>query len=89
MNGIELIAKERARQVTVEGWSAEHDKEHSKGELLIAALCYAKPGVTSQTPMPDKWPFEVKWWKPSDDPTMNLTKAGALIAAEIDRLRHY
>ena len=27
-----------------------------------------------------------EWWKPSADPVRNLEKAGALIAAEIDRL---
>lgn len=27
------------------------------------------------------------WWKPSDNPIRNLEKAGALIAAEIDRLQ--
>jgi len=33
-------------------------------------------------------PFDEEWWKPSpDDPVWQLVKAGALIAAEIDRLR--
>jgi hypothetical protein len=27
-----------------------------------------------------------RWWKPSTDPIRNLERAGALIAAEIDRL---
>lgn len=36
---------------------------------------------------PDWWPWDVSWWKPSDDPVENLVKAGALIAAEIDRLQ--
>ena len=34
------------------------------------------------------WPWDKKWWKPSDDPIKNLIKAGALIAAEIDRLQN-
>ena len=29
----------------------------------------------------------MEWWKPSIDPVRNLAKAGALIAAEIDRLQ--
>lgn len=33
------------------------------------------------------WPWDMKWWKPSKDPIKNLIKAGALIAAEIDRLQ--
>lgn len=32
------------------------------------------------------WPWATDWWKPSDDPITNLVRAGALIAAEIDRL---
>lgn len=44
-----------------------------------------RPGET-----PDRssdWPWHSSWWKPSDDPIRNLVKAGALIAAEIDRLQ--
>jgi hypothetical protein len=33
------------------------------------------------------WPWDEKWWKPSTNPIRNLVKAGALIAAEIDRLQ--
>jgi hypothetical protein len=33
------------------------------------------------------WPWDPSWWKPSPDPIRNLVKAGALIAAEIDRLQ--
>ena len=35
----------------------------------------------------NSWPWDFKWWKPSDDPVKDLIKAGALIAAEIDRLQ--
>ena len=31
------------------------------------------------------WPWDDEWWNPSPDPITNLVKAGALIAAEIDR----
>lgn len=31
------------------------------------------------------WPWDWKWWKPKD-PRRDLVRAGALIAAEIDRL---
>lgn len=37
-------------------------------------------------PSDGEWPFDAEWWKPSNDPVRNLVKAGALIAAEIDRL---
>lgn len=33
------------------------------------------------------WPWEEKWWKPSADRKKDLVKAGALIAAELDRIR--
>ncbi len=33
------------------------------------------------------WPWDQTWWKPSSNPIRNLVKAGALIAAEIDRLQ--
>lgn len=37
---------------------------------------------------PAGWPWHPKWWKPTpDDRIRELAKAGALIAAEIDRLQ--
>lgn len=36
--------------------------------------------------IPDQWPWSADWWKPSEDEFRNLEKAGALIAAEVDRL---
>lgn len=36
--------------------------------------------------VPNGWPWPVESWKPSPEPARNLEKAGALIAAEIDRL---
>ena len=78
--GTTAITAERQRQVAVEGWTPEHDAHHSKGELARAAACYALGARP-----PGLWPWEDKWWKPSDT-KRNLEKAGALIAAEIDRL---
>jgi hypothetical protein len=40
MTGIELIAAERQRQQAVEGWTPEHDRHHSGGELARAATAY-------------------------------------------------
>lgn len=87
--GAERIAAERQRQIEQEGWTPQHDDEHANGELLGAALAYAV-----QVAQPAKggrpvgwWPkrWAMSWWKPSEDPIRNLEKAGALIAAEIDR----
>lgn len=91
--GVELIADERQRQVSEEGWTAEHDKEHDSGQLALAAACYAL-GRCAGSETDEKsalfkhWPFSFLWWKPTpDDRIKELVKAGALIAAEIDRLR--
>lgn len=92
--GAELIAEERIRQIEKEGWSAEHDdEEHGGGAGLVrAAIYYAMeeadvPDDDDLNLLPFAWPWSEQWWKPEDeDPIRNLTKAGALIAAEIDRL---
>jgi hypothetical protein len=34
---------------------------------------------------PARWPWSQDWWKPTN-PRRDLVKAGALIAAEIERL---
>lgn len=50
------------------------------------------PGVTNgpkdyrNEPPPDSWPWDETFWKPKN-PMRDLVKAGALIAAEIDRLQ--
>jgi len=91
--GIDLITSERHRQITVEGWTREHDSAHTNSELAEAALGYAEAAATQVrgrcgwATQPSNWPWNSEWWKPSDDPVRNLAKAGALIASEIDRLQ--
>jgi hypothetical protein len=94
--GAGLIAMERQRQIKQEGWSAEHDDEHTEGDLIKAAYCYAEAALSvemhGELPTLEGmelgiWPWEKEWWKPSPDPVRNLVFAGALIAAEIDRLQ--
>lgn len=97
MSGAELIAAERIRQVYIEQFCDEHDDLHGCGELVMAAICYLKPdvcGVTvHQKPgswvsrrIPSLWPWEADFWKPKGR-ISDLVRAGALIAAEIDRLQ--
>ena len=90
-SGVVLITAERQRQIDVEGWTPEHDDEHSSSELNRAARFYAKkaqyPESYTDVKAPMGWPWDTEWWKPSPDPIRNLVKAGALIAAEIDRLQ--
>jgi hypothetical protein len=94
--GVERIAAERNRQIEEEGFTAEHDDRWKKGELAQAAMCYcmAEPDPEDirngsvEYCVPDEWPFSRKWWKPTlDNRIRELEKAGALIAAEIDRLQ--
>jgi hypothetical protein len=90
--GIELIAQERQRQIEKEGWTPEHDDEHDYGELAIAAACYAVEDTDAWVTHPEAdedgvryWPWASEEWKPKDT-ISNLVRAGALIAAEIDRI---
>ncbi len=91
--GARLIAAERARQMADEGWTPEHDDKHQDDVLAMAAVCYALPVSLRTLDAPDSepptgWPWGSGWWKPSpDDRVRELVKAGALIAAEIDRLQ--
>ena len=82
--GIELIAEERTRQIAVEGWTPEHDDQHTNGALAVNAAAQACAGTDAQVedfgdaPI---WPLRFK------NRINQLAKAGALIAAEIDRLQ--
>lgn len=87
MNGADRIAKERQRQITEEHHTAARDDKYVYEELALAAACYALPVDMRNGNMPTFWPWDEKYWKPSvGDRVRDLEKAGALIAAEIDRL---
>ena len=100
LSGIFAIQEERMRQQIVEGFDPEHDGQHIGGEIAEAAACYAQCAATQEywknrmgyggkiaTMYSVQWPWDSKWWKPNEDPLVNLVKAGALIAAEIDRIK--
>lgn len=91
IEGAEMIVSERIRQITVERHTPDRDAAYTDGELLNAAWAYlteAMPHDHAHCPQepPVAWPWPAEAWKPSADPIRNLVKAGALIAAEIDRL---
>ena len=67
MTGIELIAKERQRQIADSRFDSEHDDRLQHHELLDMA--------------------EERMESLLADPIPQLCAAGALIAAEIDRLQ--
>jgi hypothetical protein len=89
-DGAALIARERLRQIQKEGWTIEHDDTHRKGELLDAGLCYIYAAINVGHPAmlapPREWPWDRQDWKPSDDRLKNIVRAGALFAAEADRI---
>lgn len=100
-DGVSIIARERQRQVQVKGYTPEHDDEHDLGELALAAALYALPydAKVGNEPLLKQDDFinlhialETGcnfFVDPEPDNQRRLAKAGALIAAEIDRLlRH-
>lgn len=100
MNVIDEIAKERQRQISKEGWSLEHDDEHTDGSLADAAACYAattRPfkaeefvgvGYKPYTAYSDLWPqsWADHWFRPKRARRRCLVIAAALLVAEIERL---
>jgi hypothetical protein len=83
--GLERIVTERHRQTSVEGYSRDHDDQHTDQSLLAAAIAYCEHvrGCNGLW----QWPWSIDSWKPSGNKVETLAKAGALIAAEIDRLQ--
>ncbi len=84
-NVLSRIARERHRQVAQEGYTIEHDDEHDKGELAIAAACYAVYDKKARQPT---WPWPCYDGEdPCNKPELRrLEISGALIVAEIERL---
>jgi len=99
--GCELIANERQRQIDVEGYTEKQDSQYVCSELTDAAIIYAMRGywkkrlnpliIGNESEPGLMWPFAPEKFKPSQQEYPNgrirdLIKAGALIAAELDRL---
>lgn len=84
--GCALIEIEREKHVGL-GWDAEHDDTHKDEELRDAGIAYAVVCDDRADDPPACWPFEITMFRRSSDKARNLVKAGAFIAAEIDRLR--
>jgi len=98
--GALLIVKERIRQIANLGYTLEGDRDQLFGELSLAAACYASPtklykkeeiysphkGVTGHM-YNDPWPWSADSDKKDTHSRIEqLAIAGALCAAEIDRL---
>ena len=90
LESVELVKNERIRQITEEGYYGGHDDQETSNQLSDAAIVYATPAPLRYNIM-NKWPWDEKFFKPDrtytyDGRIRELTKAGALICAEIDRL---
>jgi hypothetical protein len=81
--GIELIAQERKEQVKKHGFTTQHDQDtHYEGELLAAANF----AITYNDSILPSGFEEFKSKMGYKNKVQRLAVAGALIAAEIDRL---
>lgn len=84
LDGVGAIEQEWQRQINQLGYDAVHDAQHSPDQLLDAALWYLL-GT-------DAWVIRSGWPFPGDEPGRDdnlqcLIRAGALIAATINRFR--
>lgn len=92
--GIELIATERQEQIEKHGRTIERDvKENAEGEIAYFAglLCHEHanhPDANVLNYLPPKWDKQLCLKMLSKTYKDRLIIAGALIAAEIDRLNH-
>ena len=93
-SGIDLIAQERQEQISKHGRTVERDvKENWQNELSFAAALLSCPNPTlmgydpnMEGGRPEKWDKKL-WHKMMSKPyKQRLIIAGALLAAEIDRL---
>jgi hypothetical protein len=87
MTGAELIKEERERQIKEEGYNATHDSFHNVDEFVKAAVSYSIIDLkdSQENYAYAWWPWNETSWKPKDR-LRNLVRAGALIAAAIDKL---
>jgi len=96
MSGAAMIAAERERQLQNGKWTSQHDDGHVDGRLAIVAAmlatyhtdayldCESLPEDLSDDGVFDSWGLVDKH---HGDTVRSLAVAGALIAAEIDRLQ--
>ncbi len=85
MKGIDLIREEREKQIVKHGYDRKHDLSRRNKELLFGALSYLKAAIYGTAIGRKDWPFEGIYWHPEGYIDC-LKKAGAFIAAELDRI---
>lgn len=85
--GADLILAERERQISEEGYNKTHDSFHNYEEFIKAAISYSLSSFNNEDLKRSGnlwWPWSIESHKPKDV-LQNLKRAGALIAAAIDR----
>lgn len=90
--GVEIIAQERAEQISKHRWLPSHDDMHTDGSLRVVAAVLACDGTDAIVSDPLDRGSEFNHWglreklTGDDNRVHRLAVAGALIAAEIDRI---
>jgi len=93
--GIELIADERREQTEKHGFDVKNNKYYKKGEIQGVVMCLVHDNWEGHYWYPENWGT---WFKekieakrarmsPSEFDIERLKIAGALLAAEIDRIK--
>jgi hypothetical protein len=94
-NFLELVAKERSRQINDEGYKREHDDEHTDGSIADAAACYAANGTIYKATLPKNmqksfkyvWPWNWSFFKKEKHTRKKqLIISAALLMAEYERI---
>lgn len=89
MTGIELIAKERQEQIEKHGKTAAYDESHNQDRALVKAAIALLQEHPSIIDFPESWLVNTLTHKMRNKSYgERLVIAGALIAAEIDRITH-
>lgn len=86
--GVRRILQERGNQIVNHGYDAKHDQKETTNSLLSAAYAYmfaSMDGENNNAEAREHWPWDAECFHPKDK-QRNLAKAGALIAATIDKL---
>lgn len=82
-DGALLIARERARQIDEERYTARHDDDHQERELVALGVEPLLDKYLERDVLGDPWGLVLKH---GDDEVRMLTICGALVAAELDRV---
>lgn len=87
-NGAELITAERYKQLTEKGYTHEHDRNIEVMDFIRAAEAYINSAEGFAYPQGvQAWPWNRRYFKPLQM-RRDLVRAGALIAAALDRLNY-